>query len=565
MAGGDGGDTYYVDNANDKITETGSGGRDTVITTGSWTLGGGLEDLEVLNSGSETDIDLTGNELANKLTGNDGKNVLDGKAGADTMTGGGGDDTYKVDDAGDIINEDDDSIGGGVDTVVITASNITHTLATGVDHAKVEDDLEGVQILGNYLANEITGNNKANTLDGSDGSDTLDGGADNDFLHGGDGNDSIVGGTGNDTLSGSAGVDTLKGGAGDDLYYVSPEDKIYESENGGIDTVLANSTYTLEDDQEIEILVLNELARGDNTLTGNNLANTVIGNSSSGNTIDGGGGDDTVYGGESDDFLRGGDGADSLYGGNGNDTYYVNGSDTVFEDENTGDEDLVIVIESGTYTLADNVEYGEIKERVAGVHLIGNNGANKLTGNELSNTLDGGLGADTLIGGDGSDTYYVDAGDTVKEDTGGTSDHVIVTETGKYELAVGIENGTVGQDSQGNDVSGVRLTGNDQGNTLRGNNVGNTLDGGKGDDVLFGNDGDDVLIGGIGADDLQGGDGNDTYYIDRNDKVSDSSGIDTVVVADSGITYRLGNDIENGGIDAGYRALPSSAMVTPTS
>ena len=145
LAGGDGGDTYYVDNANDKITETGSGGRDTVITTRSWTLGGGLEDLEVLNSGSETDLDLTGNELANKLTGNDGDNVLDGKAGADTMTGGGGDDTYKVDDAGDVINEDDDSIGGGVDTVVITASNITHTMATGVDHAKVEDDLEGVQ------------------------------------------------------------------------------------------------------------------------------------------------------------------------------------------------------------------------------------------------------------------------------------------------------------------------------------------------------------------------------------------------------------------------------------
>ena len=76
-----------------------------------------------------------------------------------------------------------------------------------------------------------------------------------------------------------------------------------------------------------------------------------------------------------------------------------------------------------------------IEQRVAGVHLIGNNGANKLTGNELSNTLDGGLGADTLIGGGGSDTYYVDAGDTVEEDTGGTNDRVIVTETGSYILA----------------------------------------------------------------------------------------------------------------------------------
>src|SRR4029079_4298452 len=171
---------------------------------------------------------------------------------------------------------------------------------------------------------------------------------------GGEGNDSVLGGSGNDTLYGNEGVDTLNGGAGADIYYVAPEDKISESENGGIDTVHANSTYTLEDDQEIEVLVLNEQAGGDNTLTGNNLANTVIGNSSSGNTIDGGGGDDTVYGGESDDFLRGGDSADSLYGNNGNDTYYVNGSDTVFEEDDTGDEDLVIVLESGTYTLADN-------------------------------------------------------------------------------------------------------------------------------------------------------------------------------------------------------------------
>ena len=74
-----------------------------------------------------------------------------------------------------------------------------------------------------------------------------------------------------------------------------------------------------------------------------------------------------------------------------------------------------------------------------------------------------------------------------------------------------------------------------------------------------GGDGDDVLIGGIGIDDLQGGDGNDTYYIDRNDKISDSSGIDTVVVADSGITYRLGKDIENGGIDA-----PRASIVVHT-
>ncbi len=81
--------------------------------------------------------------------------------------------------------------------------------------------------------------------------------------------------------------------------------------------------------------------------------------------------------------------------------------------------------------------------------LIGNKGSNTLDGKDGNDTLDGGDGNDVLIGGtgtdeltggDGNDTYYVDANDTVEEDTGG-EDLLIAVAAGKYTLAKGIDNG----------------------------------------------------------------------------------------------------------------------------
>ncbi|MFJ5488289.1 hypothetical protein ACIKTA_12040 [Hansschlegelia beijingensis] len=112
MAGGAGGDTYYVDNIDDRVIEADAAGTDVVHASVSFSLEG--QHIENLVLTGSANIDGVGNELANVLTSNSGDNQLDGGAGADTMEGGLGDDGYTVDDAGDQVIEAADE---GTDTV----------------------------------------------------------------------------------------------------------------------------------------------------------------------------------------------------------------------------------------------------------------------------------------------------------------------------------------------------------------------------------------------------------------------------------------------------------------
>ena len=112
---------------------------------------------------------------------------------------------------------------------------------------------------------------------------------------------------------------------------------------------------------------------GDNTLTGDGMANVLMG----------GGGNDTLSGGMEADTLQGGDGADSLTGGGGADMLYGgDGVDTI----NGGDGDDMIVPGMGIAT--------------------GETGAGP-------ENLSGGAGGDTfMFGGFGMD----DDGKTVAQD-----------------------------------------------------------------------------------------------------------------------------------------------------
>ena len=503
MSGGTGDDTYFLDNAADVVIETLgfnsvtaslNGGIDNVVSSVSvnlTTLGGGfIENLTL--TGSDT-LSGIGNSLSNSITGNSGANLLDGGAGndflngglgADTLIGGLGDDTLVVDNAGDVVVESPTLVGGGVDTVISTASG--YTLGGGIENLSLAGSAFGG--LGNSLNNILTGNSLANSLDA---------------------------GIGNDTINGGAGADTMIGGAGNDYYFVdNSADLVVEDSStlGGLDTVDTTASYTLGGGVE-NLLLKGTAAIG----VGNSLANNIVGTSLA-NTLDGGLGNDT------------------LVGGDGNDYYILDNSlDNVLESSLSGGG-IDTIEATFNYTLGGGIENLVLKGPAE--RGLGNSIANRIEGNSLANTLDGGLGNDTLVGGDGNDYYILDNSlDNVIESTlvGGGID--TIEATFNYTLGGGIENLVLRGSST------LRGEGNSLDNRIGGNSLNNTLIGNEGNDTLDGREGADSMIGGTGDDfyivdtvsTLSGG----------SDVVSETSslgGNDTVI---SSVNYTLGVNVEN--------------------
>nr|WP_295784969.1 putative Ig domain-containing protein [Rhodoferax sp.] len=253
MEGGDGDDTYIVDDAGDVVTEYTDQGTDLVQSSVSYTLTKNVENLTLTGTGN---TNATGNGLANVVIGNSGNNTLSGGAGADTMKGGAGNDIYVIDDAGDVVTE---SAAEGTDLV---QSKISYTLGANVENLTLTGT-SAINGTGNADANTLTGNSASNTLSGGDGDDVLDG---------------------------KAGIDILVGGKGNDSYFVDVSgDIVTESTGEGTDTVNASFTYTLG--ANLENLNLTGISAINGT--GNALANVIAGNAGN-NVLDGGAGND-VY------------------------------------------------------------------------------------------------------------------------------------------------------------------------------------------------------------------------------------------------------------------------------
>jgi trimeric autotransporter adhesin len=91
LAGGDGDDTYFVDNAGTAVLENANEGTDIVHATVHFRL---AANLEILVLDGSADLQGYGNGDANRLAGNSGNNLLDGGGLADLLIGNDGNDVF---------------------------------------------------------------------------------------------------------------------------------------------------------------------------------------------------------------------------------------------------------------------------------------------------------------------------------------------------------------------------------------------------------------------------------------------------------------------------------------
>ena len=502
MQGGDGNDSYTVDNVSDQVVETDSqangGGVDIIFSKVSYTLSTNVENLTLVNSAANG----TGNSLVNIIVGTNTANTLNGGAGADTLDGGsGGSDTFIVDNALDRII----GVSIGVDEFSTVISSVAYDLSAGFQQNAF---IANITLTGTSAIDAI-GNGRANVLIGNAASNTLDGGT---------GNGTVVGDA-NDTLDGGGGADRMIGGDGDDTYYVdNAGDVVVEQAipNAGSDTIKSSITTDLRlgNYTNVENLILTGTANLNAIAT--DFGNAITGNSGR-NTITGGAGADIISGGTNT-----GTAGDRMVGGGGDDTFIIfNANDVVIEGVLGGTDQLAVFT---NFSLSSAALAGQEIEDLtllgSAVFGTGNALVNVIVGNSLNNTLDGRAGADTMVGGDGDDFFIVDElNDFVDEILDQGNDTVSAGFT--YALTTFVEN--------------LILTG-----TADINGTGNIFD-----NTITGNAGSNILDGAAGADSMIGGLGNDTYIVDEiGDFVTEiaGQGNDTV---QSIISYTLDANIEN--------------------
>ncbi|WP_326525153.1 calcium-binding protein [Sphingomonas sp.] len=220
LRGGLGDDIYFIDNFSGNPTQPtddtviDDGGYDIVKSSVNYTLGGDIEDLQLLGTATVG----TGNGSNNLLIGNAGDNVLNGLFGADTFWGYAGNDTYYFDQLGDRIGTvaafrsgiaaAGEVDGGGNDTIMLATAAIyngpfnnptVHTYDLNrsdlvqIENVELTDDVRRVDLVGNELGNRLVGNAHGSITSGEGGDDFLSTGTGGgDVIHGGSGLDTLI-------------------------------------------------------------------------------------------------------------------------------------------------------------------------------------------------------------------------------------------------------------------------------------------------------------------------------------------------------------------------------------
>ncbi len=554
------------------------GGADTVT---------GTSEADILRGYGGNDT-ITGSNGTDTMYGDDGNDTLQGGLDNDTMYGGNGDDFILGMPGNDLIDG-----GNGNDTA--TFGNVLFNYV-GVG-ANVSLLLQGQAQNTGYGIDTLVG---IENIHGTSYNDTLRGDDNANRLFGlGQGNDQLFGEGGDDLLimnfvGPAAGVQTYDGGAGiDTLRFITGGGGATFSLALGTRQTIGTGSLLAEGIENIEG------SGGNDTLTGDSLANMISGAAGS-DRLDGGAGADVLNGGSGDDILIGGAGADLLTGSTGIDTFvYRLAADTsaatgmdIIQDFQTGvdridlsavDVQNLALVADGSLTRLQGIVGSEtftlvVNGAVAMSDLIlapapspstvrnGTSGNDELIGGSGADLIAGGLGADRLTGGTGADTFrYL----TIDDSTASALDIITDFQTGTdgidisalnsysasvirfngdsyiyaqtpngfqfFTAAFGVVNGS---DLAFTNNHGVYMIGSEQGETL----IGSTNN-----DPLQGNGGNDVLIGGLGGDAISGGAGADIFLYrtaaesvaagDRYDNLYDfESGIDQIDLSAIGTT-----------------------------
>ena len=234
---------------------------------------------------------------ADSIAGSAENEVLIAFAGDDSVYGSFGSDSLSGGDGDDFLsgNAGVDSVDGGTGD---------DTLYGGQEGDQLIGRTGNDQIFGDLGGDAIFGNEGTDTVDGGDGDDTLHGGKEGDQLIGGTGNDRLFGDLGNDFLNGNQGADTVDGGAGDD------------------------------------------------TLRGGQDGDQLIGGAGN-DQLFGDFGDDLLVGLQGDDSINGNAGKDILSGGLGADHFLLSKDDDLITDFSSSEGDIIEVLASTPYSLAD--------------------------------------------------------------------------------------------------------------------------------------------------------------------------------------------------------------------
>ena len=248
-----------------------------------------VDSFGVNNIISDETAFITGTNAANTSAGTAGNDIILGLGGADTLTGNAGNDTVDGGNGADLlvatINDGNDIyIGGnGIDTYDLSGTtaaatvNLTTGLASSVQTGN--DTLAGIEnIIGSIGINNITDGAGSNQINGMGGNDTFAMTVDN-------ARDDIFGGVGIDTINYSGFATNLS-----------------VTLNGNANATVVGSAALNANADRISGVENFIGGSGNDTITGDNLANA----------LNGGAGNDTIRGGLGADALTGGLGADNF-------------------------------------------------------------------------------------------------------------------------------------------------------------------------------------------------------------------------------------------------------------